>query len=151
MSRAAKLILVGIGVWYAVGVGMAEHRFRQSDIQSAHNQWGHAFISVIEATAYYHASYYSAHVISTVFAIADFLPPQVVIHYLRRAASIDPNSPAVNWYLAMQHLRMGDYRRALPYLKRLERHGPKWRQTINARQVFEAVKTKVIQRQGANQ
>ena len=151
MSSAFKLILVGVGVWYAVSVALSELRFRDSDIYSASNQPGKAFLAVVEATAYYQASYYSGGVTATVFGMADFLPPQVVIHYLERSARVDPNSAQINWFLAMQHLRTGDYEKAEPYLKRLERHGSKWRQTINARQVFEAVKTKVIQRQGANQ
>ena len=148
MPGAVKLVFVGIGFWYALTVGVAELKFKEADIYSGQGDWARTLLTTVEGTAYNRGSYYVGSINATLFGVADFLPPPVVLYYLERSLAIDPNSPQTLWFMIMQHLRTGDLTKALPYLEHLERIGPGWPQTENARRVYLAVGQAVKQRQG---
>ncbi len=77
--------------------------------------------------------------IASLHGIANSLPPEINLDAIDRALEGDPNSARLLWYKTMQELRRGRTDRAAAPLRRLERLGPGWPQTRNARQIFELV------------
>lgn len=77
------------------------------------------------------------------FYVADTLPATLILEHIDRILKGDPYSPHLLWYKAMQHLREGDVKSALPVIEQLERVGKGWKQTENAKAVYLAVETHV--------
>lgn len=102
-----------------------------------------AFYGIVRAEAIFPLKYYIRESAASTFFIADRLPPALILAQLDHALKADPHSPRLLWYTAMQQIRMANLTDAAQTIKRLEKVGRGWKQTKNARAVYEAVKAKL--------
>lgn len=132
-----------VGATFALAATAGDFRYTESRNNFSDGLYTSAFLEAIRAESIFPLKHYTRENIATMFYVADTLPATLILEHIDRILKGDPNSPYLLWYKAMQHLRNGDVKSALPVIEKLERVGKGWKQTENARAVYLAVETHV--------
>ena len=136
--RNIAFIVVGATIAYLNMRSEIEHMAGTRLI--AQGRYEEAFLKHVRASAYFPAIYYVREAHAALNGVANFLPPVVTLEVIDAALRADPLNGGLLWYKIAQELRHGGFDEALKALEKLERVGPKWPETDNARKLFDALK-----------
>ena len=138
-------------MFYAVMAARGEHYFGEAIVLLREGREVESFVNLVKADAIYPFKYYVREANAALYGVADSLPPAVILSVVDSALEHDPNSANLLWYKIFQELKRGNLKAALPALERMERVDRDFKQTKDARRLFEAVRDKIeaMQRKGA--
>ena len=134
-----NLMFVTLGVLIAYLNVRAEVEFMAGARLLARGDVESAFLKHVRAAAYFPAIYYVREAHAALNGVANFLPPRIALDVIDRALESDPLNGALLWYKMAQELRWGNLDNAKAALEKLERLGPAWKETKDARTLYDAV------------
>lgn len=123
----------------AVNCGLADYRYVRAKYEFAAQRYTSAFFGFLEARATWPSNTWYRE--STAISIAGLndIPGSIAVEYVKDGLKGDPASPVLLWLGVLMGAKTGDLRFAGYCLYWMETRYPGWKETRNAREIFDFV------------
>lgn len=138
-----RAVLLAFGLTYAFAAIHGGMLFTAGKKEVRASRYVSALLYLVRAEAVFPLSPHIREAEAVLRGITNALPPEMTLAAIDGALAHDPLSPNMLWHKTLQELRRGNLEGAQNAISLMEKSGPGWPQTENAKEIFKAVKERM--------